>query len=245
MSDQERMLMEFKEIVAPTMKELIIKELTGKILSGECVIGEKLPTEREMEKQMKVSKTIINSALMELSRIKFVKIIPRHGVFVEDFVRNGNIDTLTAITNFNDGKLDKHTFDSLMYYRKNTECKCAELSAKNRTEEDIQLLESLYDQIQKETDTSVTAKLKVDFHHALFCSTGNTIYPLVYNSFYNLSIIFNEVIFKNVGVAEGTLYLPELISAIKNKQPQNARTVMNKLTDKRIRELERYYFNDY
>ena len=56
-------MVELKEIVAPTMKELFIKEIENKIISGEWPIGMKLPSEREMEIKMKVSRTIINTGL--------------------------------------------------------------------------------------------------------------------------------------------------------------------------------------
>lgn len=236
--------MELKEIIAPTMKELFIKEITRQILSGECKIGERLPTEREMERKMKVSRTIINSALAELARIGFVKIVPRHGVFVEDFIRNGNIDTLISIMNFNGGKLDRKTFDSLNAYRLNTECECADLAARNRTEADLMLLDELYKKIANETDTYVIAQLKVEFHHAMYCATGNTIYPLVFNSFNKLSLTYNEIIFRHLGCEAATMYLPELINAIKEKNSDEARLIMNKLAVRRIVELNRYYFSD-
>ena len=50
----KEVVMKLREIVAPTMKELIKKEIIRQILQGECTLGEKLPTEREMEKKMNV-----------------------------------------------------------------------------------------------------------------------------------------------------------------------------------------------
>ena len=40
--------MAFREIVAPTVKELFIQQLEGMILSGELRPGDRLPTEREL-----------------------------------------------------------------------------------------------------------------------------------------------------------------------------------------------------
>ncbi|MDL2233473.1 GntR family transcriptional regulator [Ruminococcaceae bacterium OttesenSCG-928-L11] len=40
--------MPFKEIQAPSLKALFIREVEGVILSGELQIGDKLPTEREL-----------------------------------------------------------------------------------------------------------------------------------------------------------------------------------------------------
>lgn len=236
--------MDLREIVAPTMKELFIKEIERQILSGECKIGDRLPPEREMENKMKVSRTLINSGLAELARNGFVEIVPRHGVFVGDFIRNGNIDILSSIMNFNGGKLDRKTFDSLMEYRIHNECKCAYLAAQNRTEEDLTILRSLYKKIADTTDSSEIAQLKFEFQHAIYCASGNTIYPLVYNSFKKLSLTFNEIIFRHFGCEVATMYLPELISAIEQKKPDEAHNIVNNLVTTRIDELNQYYFKD-
>lgn len=236
--------MDLKEIVAPTMKELFIKEIERQIISGECKTGDRLPPEREMERKMKVSRTLINSGLAELARNGFVEIVPRHGVFVGDFIRNGNIDTLLSIMNFNGGKLDKKTFESLMAYRKQTESECAYLAAQNRTEEDLTIMRNLYKKIIDSTSCSEVAQFKVDFQHALYCASGNRIYPLVYNSFKKLSLAFNEIIYRHFGYEEATMYLPELINALEQKNPEECRDIVNKLVITRIDELSQYYFKE-
>ena len=44
--------MEFREIVAPSIKELFVQQFEGMILSGQLQPGEKLPTERELADEM-------------------------------------------------------------------------------------------------------------------------------------------------------------------------------------------------
>jgi len=236
--------MELRELVAPTMKELFAHEIITQILSGDCKIGEKLPTEREMERRMHVSRTIINSGLAELARIGFVDIVPRQGVFVADYIRNGNIETLTAIMNFNGGKLERLTFDSLMTYRSNTECECAYLAAKHRTEDDLTQMKAIYRKIMMEKDMEVIAQLKIDFHHVLYCATGNAIYPLVYNSFNKLSLTFYKIIFNHYGHDAAIYNLKEIIQAIEKQKPDEARYFSKKLALKRMQQLNHYYYDE-
>ena len=40
--------MEFKEIVAPSIRELFVQQVVGMILSGQLRPGDRLPTEREL-----------------------------------------------------------------------------------------------------------------------------------------------------------------------------------------------------
>ena len=75
-----------------------------------------------MAQKMKVSRTVINAALSDLESMGFVTIIPRQGVFVENYSRNGNIDTLIEVMNYQGGALDKKAFESLLQYRITAEC---------------------------------------------------------------------------------------------------------------------------
>ena len=61
--------MVFREIVAPTVKELFVQQLEGMILSGELRPGDRLPTERELADEMKISKTVVHEGLRELHRL--------------------------------------------------------------------------------------------------------------------------------------------------------------------------------
>lgn len=236
--------MELKEIVAPTMKELFKNELIRQILSGECQIGDKLPTEREMEEKMKVSRTVINSALSDLSRIGFVKIIPRKGVFVEDYIRHGNIDTLISLMTFNGGKIDRRTFDAFTSYRLHNECECAYLAAINRSDKDLKILHDLYNKICHSNDVSEVSQLKLDFHHTIYCATGNSIYPLMFNSFNKFAFTFNEVLFRNLGCESASRDLLLLIDAIAEQRANDAKNIMKRLISDRIDELNLYYFKE-
>lgn len=71
--------MKFNQIIAPSMKELFIKEIEALILSGQLKVGEKLPTERELADEMKISRTIVNLGLSELKNKGFIEIVPRKG----------------------------------------------------------------------------------------------------------------------------------------------------------------------
>ena len=49
--------MQFGEIFAPTIKVLFVEEIPGIILSGSLALGYRLPSEKELPEEMKVSKT--------------------------------------------------------------------------------------------------------------------------------------------------------------------------------------------
>lgn len=71
--------MEFGQIVAPTIKELFIERIEGMIFSGALKPGDRLPSERDLAEQMKISKTIVHLGLEDLARMGFIEVTPRHG----------------------------------------------------------------------------------------------------------------------------------------------------------------------
>lgn len=140
--------MPFQKIVMPTMKELFVRQMESMILSGELAAGEQLPNERELSAQMNISRTVVNSGIQELAKNGFVCIVPRKGTFVNDFLYEGNLGTLTSIFHHNDGQFDKPMLTSLMEYRSINEQKCARLAAERRTEENMKDIFELLEQLE-------------------------------------------------------------------------------------------------
>ena len=129
--------MGFREIVAPSIKELFIQQLEGMILSGELRPGDKLPTERELADTMKVSKTVVHEGLRELHRLGFLDIASRKGVTVADYAQTGSLDTLMAIMQYHGGLPDKKTAESILKLRYYLEGPAMEELADHHTPGDI------------------------------------------------------------------------------------------------------------
>ena len=109
--------MEFKKLNAPSLRELFVNELQNMILSGKLEIGSKLPPERELAESMKVSRAVINSGIAELEKKGFLVVRPRIGTFVADYRRDGSLDTLVAIMNYNGGVLKNREVKSVLEAR--------------------------------------------------------------------------------------------------------------------------------
>lgn len=231
--------MKLKKITAPTIRELFINEIEHLILSGQLKIGERLPNEREMASQMDVSRTIINSGIAELSKKGFVEVVPRKGVYVADFIRNGQLETLVSVIKYNGGRLNKKTVDSLMEFRMHNESKAASLAACNRTEEDLNRLEELYTKIEAGDTVEKMAELLFEFHHVIYCATGNIIYPLVYNAFKNLVLMLTKDVFSESWNKIMIAQMRKVINAIRAKDGPVAEKEMEALILRGISELNK------
>lgn len=235
--------MKFNEIVAPSMKELFINSIENMILSGKLKIGDKLPTEREIADQMKVSRTIVNLGLNELQNKGFIKVIPRHGTYVDDYIRNGRLETLMSIINYNGGTFDKKTFYSLMEFRLINEGAGAYLAALNRTDEDIKEMEKLHKEIVTSDSIEEISDKLFEIHHVIFYATRNYIYPLVHNAFKNVSVVLTNTLFNFFGVEETIKEIKNVIELIKSQESDKAQETMEGLINMGIERLEKSYFN--
>lgn len=107
----------FEKISAPTLKELFVNRMAELILSGKLAIGEKFPPERTLAEQMGISKSVVHTGLQELSRMGLVSIRPQSGVFVADYLSDGNLETFNAIVKFNGDDLSLETIAGLFDLR--------------------------------------------------------------------------------------------------------------------------------
>ena len=106
--------MDFRPIVAPSIRELFIQQVEGAILSGQLKPGDRLPTERELADTMHISKTVVHEGLRELHRLGFLDIASRRGVTVADYAQTGSLETLMAIMDYHGGLPDEKTARSIV-----------------------------------------------------------------------------------------------------------------------------------
>ncbi|MFR6426471.1 MAG: winged helix-turn-helix domain-containing protein [Oscillospiraceae bacterium] len=92
--------MEFRQIQAPTLRELFVDQVIGMIFSGELKVGDRLPSERELSEQMHISRSMVHTGLEDLERMGFVRMEPRRGNYIEDYARHGNFETLMALAKY-------------------------------------------------------------------------------------------------------------------------------------------------
>ncbi|MDD5918469.1 MAG: GntR family transcriptional regulator, partial [bacterium] len=196
--------MGFREIVAPSIKELFVQQLEGMILSGELRPGDKLPTERELADTMKVSKTVVHEGLRELHRLGFLDIVSRKGVTVADYAQTGSLDTLMAIMQYHGGLPDKKTAESILKLRYYLEGPAMEELASHHTADDMAELESLQHQAEEASaqNTGAFAEALLRYHRGITFLSGNTITPLIFNAFTKVNLEFWREYVEAYGVAQ-------------------------------------------
>lgn len=183
---------EFTEIKAPTIRALFEKQLRDRIFSGELKPGDRIPTERELARQMKISKSIVHLGISKLEAEGFLETVPRKGVTVADYTRTGNVSTLTALLTYSGGEIDRRTLRSMVDLRDAMEGKAMRLLAGSHTDEDIRVLQEDEESLRAAVDEGSTedaAEALYRYHLDLSVRCGNTIFPMILNSFREISLI--------------------------------------------------------
>ncbi|MBW2258334.1 MAG: FadR family transcriptional regulator, partial [Deltaproteobacteria bacterium] len=90
---------------ATRLTDLFIERFEELILSGRLSIGQKLPSERELARQLAVSRPVVHDGLVELSARGLVTIQPRVGTVVNDYRREGSLALLTSLMRHADAAL--------------------------------------------------------------------------------------------------------------------------------------------
>lgn len=175
--------MEFKKISSPSLRELFVEQLQHMILSGKLKIGEKLPPERQLAEMMQVSRAVVNGGITDLEKMGFLVVKPRSGTYVADYRRKGTINTLLSIMKYNGGRIRNEEIRSIFEVRIALDTLAARLCIDRITDEEVELLLDKVNEIRDASKVSIAIQAAFEFQHEFALMSGNTLIPLIFQSF--------------------------------------------------------------
>lgn len=229
------MLPPFEPLKVLSLKEACARRLEELILSGELKIGQRLPSERDLAARLQVSRPVLHQALVDLDAKGLVTILPRRGVLVNDFRRNGSLALLSSLLAYHNGELDPAFAQSLFDLRLVVETETARQAALNRTAEqlrEIQAIVQTESQVEAPTPATLT-ELDFQLHLVVAIASGNLLYPLLLNSFKSIYTsltgrFFQKVIHSPI-LAEVWEFHQRLLQAIADRQAVQAARIMEEM----------------
>ena len=155
----------------------VVTDLERRILDGEFVVGQRLPSERELCAQYAVSRPVVREALAGLGERGYLEVFAGRGSFVRAVATDELSQSLTRVA-----ARTGVTARDLVVARVMLECTSAELAATNATDEAVeQILEALrvHDAATGLADRALTDLV---FHEAVAIATGNPVIALMFGS---------------------------------------------------------------
>ena len=198
--------MQIGVIEVPTLKELLVQKIEDQILTGKLAVGEKLPSERALQDETHISKTVIHAAMVELEQKGFVEITPRRGTVVANFAETGTMETLNSLIRHNGGMMTKKQATSFLEARIAIEGAAMKKLAASHTEENISELSAILDKaeeaIRSGENISALADHFFQYHRSICVLSGNSFFPLLLNEFKPIIMVFWENSVRSFGAEQ-------------------------------------------
>jgi GntR family transcriptional regulator, transcriptional repressor for pyruvate dehydrogenase complex len=163
--------------------------ITDSILQGELSVGDQLPSESELARQLGVSRVPVREAVISLeqSGLLLVKRGARGGVFVAEPSPEPMGEVLTLML-----RLGRASIAELTEARLLIEPEVARLAAQRASAMDIEALRETIENYATSVDQKAPRSMAdMDFHMRLAEASGNTVYRLTLQSL--VSLLYNSV----------------------------------------------------
>jgi len=232
---------EFGKISAPSLKEICVRTILTKILSGELKPGERLPAERELAEAMGISRSSVNHGIMELENMGFLTITPRRGTVVSDYRTHPTPQSLAAVMRYSSVELEQSLFSDLMATRLLIEGESARLACTNIYDTTLQKMQKLVDALAQEPEDPT--ELLYRFHYLLTAASGNSIYSMIYRGFEAVlcTLIRQHYSMRGEDIKESARLHQQLLDAITQKNEQAAKELACRIITQAITVLQGRY----
>ena len=191
------------------------------IIKGQLRIGEKLPPERELAKDLDVNRSTVRTALSKLESLDLIEIRHGDGLYVKDYLKSGNLELILAMIRLDEEQRD-HIIATLLEFRTITGPDMAALAAKNRTVEHLGMLK----EVIENRELSVLEK-DVEVHHIIALASMNILYLVLLNFFNKFVYDYGHLYFNDPENQKRSLkFHQDIHAAVLAGDEKKARKVM-------------------
>jgi GntR family transcriptional repressor for pyruvate dehydrogenase complex len=211
-----------------SIQRAFLESMAGKIIQGQLKPGDRLPSEREIAAEEGISRSAVHLALSQLEQTGFLKTNARHGTYVDDYVKNGNIQTLNLLIRFNGLELPKARIRDMLEMRMAVEGKALELLCAKLTQTDVETLRKDIEDSQavEESDPDALARSFFAFHHDICVCSGNFILALLFNTFDTITLAYWRIAIDKLGKKRCIELLEGMLKCITSRKAEDAKNYL-------------------
>lgn len=210
----------------------IIRDIKQKILSGKLKTGDRLPAERELAEQYKVSRITIRNAIVRLVYLGFLQTLPQSGTFIADFKKEASLELLVDIISSNE-EVDKPILIELLELRRVFETYSAGRAVMRMTDADRAVLKDMINtMMEQKKKPEQLADIDYKIHSLLMDLAENNVLRLLFNSFKPVYQFYLKTFYSIPQNATGILhYYERFYNAAELRDDRVASFVMGELLD--------------
>ncbi len=172
----------YSPIKPKRISEEIVEQIKNLIFAGNLKPGESLPSERDLAKSLNVSRVSLREALNTLQGMGLLEIQQGNRTCVRPITTRSIHDPLVSFAKNSAANILK-----VFEIRKYLEVGCAALAAERATDQEIEQLEEILDEMEEDLKKNrLGAKTDLDFHALLAQATHNQAYVHLMNTIYDL-----------------------------------------------------------
>ena len=206
--------MNFDKISVMSVREEFVRAIENKILSGELKVGDRLPSARELCTMMGVSLTSVTTGITELANKGFLKVKPRHGVYVKDYRKEATPETFFAILRYNGGNLNAHEIRSFTETRIAADPLVARLAAERASDEELAELPGLLEDFLSCGTIPEACEAVTALCYRLYQLSDNSIFTMMYKTTMDAQKGMYAMYFKKNGLQNAREVMKAVVEAL-------------------------------
>jgi len=205
----------FSRIEHASIRDSMRRQIYRLLATGELGPGSPLPSEKELIRQINVSRPALREAIHTLVGEGLLEVIKGKGIFVSRpspglVVRRQLLDLLLV---------DDDYIGDILEVRQILEPEVAATFAARATDKDIEELEHILDRIE---NGELTSKALWDFHLGIVRVTGNSALSRILQVLYEMVLRIEQVTDDRQAIIDHRM----LLNALKKRDPDIARSAM-------------------
>lgn len=156
--------------------KIVIDYIKDKVYKRELKKGDKLPTERELAEQLKVSRTSVREAIRALEVIGLTESIQGAGNYIKNDFEKSLFEPLSVMF-----MLQESSPVDIFNLREVLEMECCKLAVKNVKDYELYKLEAIISEMKESNDEERNSVLDKELHSLIASISGNKLIINVLN----------------------------------------------------------------
>ncbi|WP_308896208.1 FadR/GntR family transcriptional regulator [Candidatus Desulfosporosinus nitrosoreducens] len=188
------------KICRDSVSELVYNQLLDKIIKGDWVPGDKIPSEHQLASLFGISRVSVRVALKKMITLGLLEAKVGEGTYVKEFTPGAYLRELVPIIMQPKNQIE------ILEFRKALESEVIRLAVERTSDEEIQKLEGTYLQMclaSEKSDLEEYFYLDIQFHKCLFDMSKNSMFISIFDNLRDLLFVHYQLTVKESWEVDG------------------------------------------